>query len=245
MLLGAAVAASLAGAATAAPLLALNANVVNYYAPADTGLGTALPVPPKVLGSYGVPGFYQVDFSVHASQLDAGTSFGLIDWKYALQNLTTNASFPNWQADVRQVDSNGATKGGLVSLWDTNELLGTPPNADVVTSVTVGSALGAGDPRLYVGQPAANQGAVNPATDRLEDPTYTGSIYLNYTGGNGTASFTGVAFAIRNNTTNQFTNLGPSGVTVPGAITFGSVPEPTSLAFLAVGGLFAARRRKA
>src|SRR4051812_12502924 len=109
MLLGAAVSSGLAGVASAAPVFTLSSNVSNYYAPADAGLSTPLPVPPKVNGLYVTPGFYQVDLGVHAGGLAANQSFGSVDWKYNLSGtLVTNSTFPDWQPDPRQVDTNGA-----------------------------------------------------------------------------------------------------------------------------------------
>jgi len=248
MLLGAAVAAGLAGAASAAPTFQLSATPAAYYAPADTGLAVPLAVPPKVNGSFATPGFYQIDFAVHTNGADATHSFGSIDWKYALNSLTTNSNFPDWQPDVSQVDTNGATKGGLAPLWDTNALFGTQPNADVINGVIVGTALAGSDQRKYVGQPTAAQNAGGVASGfEIADPTYLGSIYVNFANAvvPGTMSFSAVNSADRNNTTNAYEVLGGQSLTVPAPITFGAVPEPASLGLLAVGGLLAARRRRA
>jgi hypothetical protein len=79
--------------------------------------------------------------------------------------LFDNSIQQGWQGDVsRLIDSNGAAAGGLVPLWDVNEVLG---GTHIIVSVEVPQPLAPTDPRLFVGQPPENQQAL-PPQDRLE-----------------------------------------------------------------------------
>jgi len=243
-LLGAAAALALATSANAATY-SLVPTVAAYYTPADTSFLTPLPAPPNNAAA----GVYQVNVGIDVGNtLPAGKSFGSVDFKFNLNGLL-NTSVPGWQGDAgRQVDTNGNAPGGGKSLWDTND---TFAGGDIITGVSVGTALAAADPRLYVGQPDANQSAVR-ASDHLEDPTFMGTLYIDYNGsGQKTLTFTPVSFANRNNTTNAYeilTNGQGGNSFTAGSVQFGGVgtiPEPTSLAVLALGGLVAARRRRA
>jgi hypothetical protein len=208
-----------------------------YFVPSDTGFTNPQPIPngTPALGSPDsfsyVPGTYQCNFFIHVDGLPAGTSFGSIDWRYSLHNFTTSTTLPDWQPDDRLVDTNGASKGGLAALWDTNALFGTPPNVDVINGVTVGSTLTAIDPRRYVGQTLFAQIAGGQAFGfALEDPTYAGSIYLTYAGvGAASITFEPVNFALRNNTTNQYEVLGG---TAGNSFFIGNLPEPAGVAMI-------------
>jgi len=117
---------------------------------------------------------------------------------------------------------------------------------------------GAADPRLNATQSSQNQALTDTGPTgafTLGNPLKMFEILVNFDGTASTALTPSAnpaneGFGLHNNTTGLTTFFaagtpGQNYVLQPLNFTVGTIPEPTSLAFLAVGGLVAGRRRRA
>jgi len=158
------------------------------------------------------------------------------------------------------VHSSPASFSGLANapLWDSNDDIG-PSGSDlqfIFVDVGQNTAFGASDPRQTVGE-SNSPGTQNAnLTNILNNPISLGKLFVSFDGSAAGATLNlntnspNEGFSLHNNTTKlNTTATGLPGQTMSlGSVAFGvtgTVPEPTSLAFLAVGGLMAARRRRA
>jgi hypothetical protein len=220
------------------------------------------------------PGVYQISLLVDTVLSAADTAAGFTGFGNVAFDVNKNAFVaasptfasyfgivPNGLANGNKVSytdafgaphTAGAGIGANVNFLSTNADLGTSTSDQKFVTIDVGAGqFAAADPRLNITQTNQNTNM----TTLLGQPTTLATLFVDYTG-NGTPAqggllslalgLPGEGFSLHNNTT------GSNIVQVPGAgqtlnlgsLSFGTVPEPTSLAVLGLGGLAVAGRRR-
>jgi len=268
----AAVALGVIGSAKAATLT-ITPVVVNYWASdANIGVLPSEPIPQNnaAAGAYRVN--FLVSSTMNAADSAAGFT-GLGNLAFDVNGVGGAAgkvqdAFGGWvgiNPSVRTagdgarytdpIDGSVHTAGsalaaGRVSTFTDDSDIGASTTDLKFVYVDVGqlTPFSASDPRVTATSPSQN----SFLTQAAGNPLLVGSIVVHYDGTNppGVASpvsvsyGTGEGYSLHNNTTTAHGPVTIAGAT-GGTVFFGTVPEPTSLAFLALGGLMAARRRRA
>lgn len=146
--------AALAAPCTHAATFSLIPSIVSSLA--DDGTFTTV-IPIDTVSPNGVSRIFQVDFNVTTSNLQPGEfGFGKVQFDlYLLGGITDVGG--GWGPNTSTVDSNGASPGGIVPLFNTNFDAGTPGDLKAIqTAIAPGVTNVAVDPR-------ANVGKTNPA----------------------------------------------------------------------------------
>jgi len=198
-------------------------------------------------------GFGNVAFDINKNAFVAASpTFG--SYFAIVPNGLANGNKVSYTDAFGTAHTDGAGIGANVNFLSTNADLGTSTSDQKFVTIDVGAGqFAAGDPRLNITQTNQN----SHMTTLLGQPTTLASLFVDYTG-NGTPAqggllslalgLPGEGFSLHNNTT------GSNVVQVPGAgqtltlnsLSFGTVPEPTSLAVLGLGAMgIAGRRRRA
>jgi hypothetical protein len=246
--------ASSAGAAT----LTLTPVVTQYYDAAFT------PLPTPVGNS--AAGIYEIHYKLTvaginpaAQEVGVGNFAFKINLPTAGNSLKNNVDAPGWAANNPFVDINGVAPPNPPSLnvpaWARNSDIGaSTSDLDGITiGVAANTIFGANDPRQDLGEPTQNTYTNNSGLG--PPPLDVGSIFVTYDGSarGGPVDPTHDITAVSQGMSLHFTDgsntevTGQPGQTFTiGSVQFGAtVPEPTSLSLLALGGLVAARRRRA
>ena len=263
-------AVAMAGAAKAATVT-ITPVVVSYYTDADSGLATPLPAP----ANNGLAGTYQIDFVLSTSLSAADTAagdvgFGNADFNVAFTGGATDSPIvPGYAGDGpvlarkntattwTKISGNFGSVGSAATPTSTANLFNTNADAgsdstdlkDIQLLVNTASML-ATDLRKGI-----SQSSQDPLlTTYGQNPYDFGEIFVHFNGV-GQASVGGavVNTAVQGFSLLSSTNSYDGPKTGAGqtfslpALTFtaGTVPEPTSLTLLALGGLVGIRRRRA
>jgi hypothetical protein len=222
-------------ALAAAPLTAFAAKytVTPTFVGAFTNDGSFTPIPGRSLYSF-LPAILQFDFIVSTSDF-AADQYGFANGVFTIETSgLTNTSAPGWNpSPIPNVDSNGATPGGVVPLLSDNADLAAQDLKDILigvaTPLTTNPAV---DPRYQFGRgTTANYNA--------------GTAYFDYQGGLFwmTTAFTQASALYRDGLTNRYIGLVDADALLPVA-TILTIPEPSTgvLMALALAGVAACRR---
>jgi hypothetical protein len=219
----------------AAQSFAATYSVTPVFIGAYTTDGSFTPIADYSLSS-GVPAVLEFDMAINTGGFDApALGFANGVFTIGLSSGLSNTSAPNWNASpIPQVDSNGATPGGLVPLLADNADLAAQDLKDILLGVaTPLTSNPAVDPRFQFGRgTTANYNA--------------GKVYIDYAGGlqTLTAGFTQVSALLQDGAAARYIGVLDANGNMPLATQVIGLPEPTTcvLAGLALVGV-AARRR--
>jgi len=245
--------ASTAGAAT----ITLTPVVTQFY---DAAFNP-LPTPAFNSGA----GIYEIHYRLTvaginpaANEVGVGNFAFKINLPTAGNKLKNNTDAPGWAANNPFVDVNGVAPPNPPSLnvpaWARNSDIGasTSDLDGITVGVVANTVFGANDPRQDLGEPTQNTYTNNAGLG--PPPLDIGSIFVNFDGSaragvndpthDITAVTQGMSLHFTDGSNTEVTGQPGQNFTI-GSVQFGSVPEPTSLGLLALGGLAAARRRRA
>jgi hypothetical protein len=206
--------------------------VTPTFVGAFTNDGTFTPIPDYEIFNTRRPAILQFDFLVSAGDF-AADQYGFANGVFTItpHPHLTNTSAPGWNpSPIPNVDSNGATPGGVVPLLADNADLAAQDLKDILigvaTPLTTNPAV---DPRFRFGRGTTANFNV-------------GSAYFDYNGGfifgdYVTARFTQASALYRDGTTNRYIGI-VDYVYVPPVY-----PEPTTCLMAAIGMVCAAMRR--
>jgi hypothetical protein len=212
--------------------------VTPVFAGAFTNDGTLTPIPNYNYGFFFsmAPAIWQFDFLVSATGF-AADQFGYANGVFTItpELGITTSSMPGWNPSaIPNVDSNGATPGGVVPLLSDNSDFAAQDLKDILIGVaTPLTSNPAVDPRFRFGQ--GTTANIN-----------VGSVLFDYRGGfyRFRAGFTQVSALYRDGSTNQYIGIVDALATRPVAVITNILPEPATGAFAVIAILGAAVLRR-
>jgi hypothetical protein len=211
-------------------------SVTPVFVGAFTNDGTFTPIQGwSPWGSSG-PVVVQYDFLVNVSGF-AADQLGFANGVFTITpHLMTNTSAPGWNPSaIPNVDSNGATPGGIVPLLSDNADLADQDLKDILigvaTPLTTNPAV---DPRFRFGRgTTANFNAGTAYLDLPYGPAFGFGIEV---------QFTQVSALYQDGAANRYIGLVDAGASLPVASIRFYPPEPASGMLLAIGAVVAATR---
>ncbi len=186
---------------------------------------------PGLLADRAEPYLLQVDVNVKTSGLDA-THVGFANTAFGVQIGGDGTAYSDvalginaWHADNSQIDTNGDLPDGTENKWDINSDDG-PDKNDLQAIILAGATKNFG-PQEFDTRRTLTQG----------DGDYAGAFYIELPGAAGSRTFANILATFGASTYNANGIANVAGNQAVGGTVVWGVPEPSSLALLATGGV--------